>query len=94
MPNKLAVYDNPEILKVVSQWFEEKHENRFASASLDDMYQSYCEYMISPVFTRQRVDIHAFVKCLVACKIIDINGAWSFEPEYTPKRYEITRATA
>lgn len=94
MSNKLAVYDNPDVLRVVAGWFERKHQNSFPGASLYDMYQSYSEYTLSPRLVYQRMDVSSFAKCLVACKIIDVNGGWSYEPDYTPKRYEITRATA
>ena len=96
--NKLAKYKDPEILSLVSQWFEEIYGTE-ASAdegflSLEDLYQSFTEYTLEPKYTHQRLDINQFAKCIVACKILDIGGRFRYAPTYQPAVSAITRATA
>ena len=94
MSNKQAIYDDPGTLAVVSKWFSNTYGDAPVESDLQGLYQSYYEYVTSPEYMFNRMDISAFVKCLVACRIIEIDGAWEHRPNYTPKRYEITRATA
>ena len=98
MPNKLAPYKNPEILELVSTWFEqcygvEAYDNdRFVT--IEDLYQSFSEYTVDPKYVHQRLNINEFAKCIVACKILDIGGRFRYEPSYEPAVSAITRATA
>lgn len=98
MAGKIAAYDTPRTKEVVAQWFEEKHDNEFRLddrlATIADLFQSFHEYTTPIVYTYERMDVSTFAKCLVACKIIDVGGWWVYRPDYTPLRYEITRATA
>lgn len=98
MANKLAVYNNPYILAVVSRWFEETYgkvaalDNGFLTVR--DLYQSYSEYTVSPEFIHERLNLSEFAKCIVACRILDIGGRFVYRPEYKPAISAITRATA
>ena len=98
MSNTLAVYRNPEILALVSKWFEETYgkvaalDNGFLTVK--DLYQSFSEYTVDPKFIRQRLNLNEFAKCIVACKILDIGGRFVYRPEYEPAVSAITRATA
>ena len=95
MPNRLASYKNPEILEVVATWFERKHNNDIDYfVTLAELYQSYYEFTLPPMYTFQRLNINEFAKCLVACKIIDIGGKYTHLPDHIPAPSAITRATA
>lgn len=98
MGNRTARYDSEYTLSVIRLWFKQNHENKYkrdnAPVSLEDLFQSYHRFTASPSRAFDRMDIHTFAKCLVACKILDMGGYWELRPNYTPKRYEITRATA
>jgi hypothetical protein len=96
--NSYAPYKNPDILAVVSQWFEETYgttahkENGFLT--VHDLYQSYSEYTLDPKYLHYRLNVNEFAKCIVACKILDIGGRFRYAPSYVPTVSAITRATA
>ena len=98
MANKLAVYNNPEVLAIVSEWFEKTYgkvaavDNGFLTVK--DLYQSFSEYTVDPKYLQQRLNLNEFAKCIVACKILDIGGRFVHRPEYEPAVSAITRATA
>ena len=98
MSNTLAVYRNPEILELVSTWFQETYgevaytKNGFMSVR--DLYQSFCDYTINPQFADRRLNLNEFAKVIVACKILDIGGRFKYVPTYEPAPSAITRATA
>jgi hypothetical protein len=98
MANRLAVYNNPEILAMVSRWFKETYgevaalDNGFLTVK--NLYQSYSEYTIAPEFIHERLNLSEFAKCIVACKILDIGGRFMYRPEYEPAISAVTRATA
>lgn len=98
MPNTLAVYRNPDILALVSKWFEETYgetaskDNGFLTVR--DLYQSFSEYTIDPKYVDVRLNVNEFAKVIVACKILDIGGRFRYMPEYEPAVSAVTRATA
>lgn len=98
MANTLAKYKDPEVLQFLSDWFEDVHGNSFARdgefVTLADLYQTYHEYTVPIQYTRFRMDINTFAKCVVACKILDIGGRFRYQPTYDPAPSAITRATA
>lgn len=95
--NRLAPYKNPEILALVSEWFEATYgteasrENGFLT--VQDLYQSFSEYTLDPRYINQRLNASEFAKCVVACKILDIGGRFRLTPHYQPAVSAITRAT-
>lgn len=96
--NKIAPYKNPEILALVSRWFEETYGDVAAKddgfLTVHDLYQSFSEYTVDPKYIHQRLNASEFAKCIVACKILDIGGRFRVAPTYEPAPSAITRATA
>lgn len=92
MTNRKAKYDDEKTLKIIREWFE--NQGTF-NGNLKELYQSYYEYVVAPEYVFERMDIHTFAKCLVACRIIEVvQNHWALRENYTPKRYEIVKATA
>lgn len=98
MANRLAVYDNPEVLRLVSEWFKVTYgvtaHAEVGFLTIRDLYQSFSEYTIGRAFIDRRLNLSEFAKCVVACKILDIGGRFVYVPTYEPIRSAITRATA
>lgn len=91
MSNKTALYKNEHILNVISGWFNNTPPTQDAR-TLPQLFQLYHEYTTDPNLTFARMSINDFAKCLVACKIIDISGKFTYIPEYTPSKSAVTRA--
>lgn len=99
MSNTLAVYRNPDILTLVSQWFSDTYgvtasKQGGGFLTIRDLYQSFSEYTIAPKYADRRLNMSEFAKCIVACKILDIGGRYRYVPDYEPAPSAITRATA
>jgi len=92
-----AAYKNPETLAVLLRWFEQTYGTTASKEdgylTIQDLYQSYCEYTIDPLYVSQRLNINEFAKCVVACRILDIGGQFVHRPSYQPAPSAITRAT-
>jgi hypothetical protein len=56
------------------------------------MYQSYCEYTIPKKYIRERIGPKEFPKCLVAAKIMQVDGCWEYIEDWEPKEYKMLRA--
>lgn len=91
MGNKLAVYKDQSILDEVDKWWQRAG---FHVAPFEDLYQSYYEYTVLPVRANSRLSADQFAKCLMAIRVLEIDGRWKQVAEWQPTPDQIRRVTA
>lgn len=93
MANKLATYKDPAFINAVNNWWRQSYPFNEAKTSIDDLYDSYYGFALDGRMRFWRMNFDQFVKCLMAARILDVDGVWRQANDWTPTIDQIRRAT-
>lgn len=98
MPNRTAVYKDPDTLALITSWWADRYAactvTDYTSLNLYESYVSWC--LVDTPANRLGImpNYREFVKCLAICGIIEFApNMWRLVSEYTPSVDKVRRIT-